>query len=179
MGQCCLKRARPFVVGDRLLLPFFWGMEDQQLTNSRNENLETYIKINPLDNFWCKTVSAKFNRNRFSSLADITSEQTLICLILAFNENWGIRINANWRVCSIWHLWCLPCLCRVEWTANITWMVYQKGWVSVHFQLLYNHYNLCSEKQQITLSVVWYEINSYPKMKVMYSLHLETREKWS
>jgi hypothetical protein len=86
-GVVMPEEGKTFVVGDRMLPSFFWGMEDQQLTNSRTENLTTYIKINPSDNSWCKTATAKFNRNQFSNLTDITREQTLICLILALNES--------------------------------------------------------------------------------------------
>jgi len=44
------QEGKTFVVGDRLLPSFFWGMENQQLTNNHNENLKKYIKINSLDN---------------------------------------------------------------------------------------------------------------------------------
>lgn len=49
-GAVLLQEGKTFVVGDRLLPSFFCVMGDQQLTNIRNENLKTYIKINSLDN---------------------------------------------------------------------------------------------------------------------------------
>jgi len=49
-GEVLPHEGKTFVGGDRLLPSFSWGMEDQQLTNNRNENLKTYVKINSLDN---------------------------------------------------------------------------------------------------------------------------------
>lgn len=49
-GAVLPQEGKTFVAGDRLLPSFFWGMEDQQPTNSRNENLKTFVTINSLDN---------------------------------------------------------------------------------------------------------------------------------